>query len=110
MGAPFNLMKTSRSIYAFALLSALSAACKRSESHAHTASASEQALAELTVDALSAMIDGRQSVAIFDANGRPRYEEGHIPGARYVGHDTITAEMLPQDRSTPLVFYCYNER
>lgn len=105
-------MKTSRSIYAFALVSALSAACKRSEGHAPTTStsASEQALAEMTVDALSAMIDGHQSVAIFDANGRPRYEEGHIPGARHVGHDTITAEMLPQDRSTPLVFYCYNER
>ncbi len=65
---------------------------------------------ELTIDALSAMIDRGESVAVFDANGRPRYEEGHIPGARYVGHDAVTAEMLPPDRATPLVFYCYNER
>lgn len=105
-------MNPTRSLYTLALVSALAAACKRNQANSAQAhsTASEQALAEMTVDALSAMIDGHQSVAVFDANGRPRYEEGHIPGARYVGHDPITAEMLPQDRATPLVFYCYNER
>ena len=93
---------------------ALGAACsKRSTSNGAATTnnaASEAALPELTVDALSAMIDRGETVAVFDANGRERYEQGHMPGARYVGHDAITAENLPPDHSTPLVFYCYNER
>ncbi|MDP3275446.1 MAG: rhodanese-like domain-containing protein [Deltaproteobacteria bacterium] len=91
---------------------ALSAACSRKSDAATPTSgtAAEQAMPELTVDALSAMIERHETVAIFDANGRERYEEGHIPGARHVGHDRLTAQNLPADHSTPLVFYCYNER
>lgn len=91
-------------------LAALSPACKRSGGDGAHGSASEHALREMTVDELSRMIEGGERVAVFDANGRPRYEEGHIPGARYVGHDPVTAAVLPEDRATKLVFYCYNER
>ena len=41
--------------------------------------------------------------------GRARYEQGHIPGARWVGHDEVTAAALPADRNARVVFYCYNE-
>ena len=69
----------------------------------------EQALPELTVEALSGMIDRGETVAVFDANNRSRYEEGHIPGATHVVDRTVGAEILPADRATPLVFYCHNE-
>lgn len=108
---------STRSMYAFALLAALGASACNKRNHdghrhasAHDDGSAERALEEMTVDALSAMIDRGETVAVFDANGRPRYEEGHIPGATHVGHDTIGAEILPPDRATPLVFYCYNER
>lgn len=75
---------------------------------APTASA-EREIPGVTVDELAGMLDRREAVAIYDANGRERYERGHIPGARFVGHDQVTADLLPQDRGTRLVFYCYNE-
>lgn len=76
---------------------------------AHASSAGERELPGMTVDELAGMLDRREAVAVFDANGRERYERGHIPGARYVGHDEVTAAVLPPDRGTRLVFYCYNE-
>jgi 3-mercaptopyruvate sulfurtransferase SseA len=77
--------------------------------HATTQPTAEREIPGMTVDELAGMIDRREAVAVYDANGRERYERGHIPGARYVGHDEVTAAMLPQDRATRLVFYCYNE-
>ncbi len=91
------------------------AACNRSSTPqpapnapAHAAAA-ERELPAMTVAELAGMLERRETVAIYDANGRERYEQGHIPGARYVGHDAVTAAVLPQDRATRLVFYCYNE-
>ncbi len=93
---------------------ALGAACTRRSASANeqgsASDAPERALEEMSVEALSGMIDRGETVAVFDANGRERYEQGHIPSARHVGHDRITADSLPQNRATPLVFYCYNER
>lgn len=77
--------------------------------HATTQPTAEREIPGMTVDELAGMIDRREAVAVYDANGRERYERGHIPGARYVGHDEVTAAMLPPDRATRLVFYCYNE-
>lgn len=77
--------------------------------HATTQPTAEREIPGMTVDELAGMLDRREAVAVYDANGRERYERGHIPGARYVGHDEVTAAMLPQDRATRLVFYCYNE-
>jgi rhodanese-related sulfurtransferase len=36
------------------------------------------------------------------------YEQRHIPGARWVRYDGVTADVLPSDRSAALVFYCAN--
>lgn len=66
-------------------------------------------LPAMTVDELSGMLDRHEAVAVYDANGRERYERGHIPTARFVGHDPVTAAVLPQDKATRLVFYCANE-
>ena len=66
-------------------------------------------LPAMTVDELSGMLDRHEAVAVYDANGRERYERGHIPSARFVGHNPVTAAILPQDKATRLVFYCANE-
>ncbi|MBN8616249.1 MAG: rhodanese-like domain-containing protein [Deltaproteobacteria bacterium] len=52
--------------------------------------------------------DGR--AFIFDANPREMYEQRHVPGARWVPYDGVTADVLPQDRSATVVFYCANPR
>jgi hypothetical protein len=108
--------------YLTAVLSlALAVACSRPSSQpqqqaattpAHEAHASGTAQAELpalTVDQLSAMLDAHESVFVFDANARERYEVGHVPTARHVGHDPVVAAMLPPDHGARLVFYCANE-
>ena len=79
---------------------------------APSASASAEAEAELrpvTVEELAGYI-ARNEVAVIDNNGQERYARGHIPGARWVGHDRVTAEVLPSDRAARVVFYCHNEQ
>jgi len=64
---------------------------------------------EITVDELGALLDGDKPVAVFDANGgKVREEYGIIPGAKLLdsaGAYDVSAT-LPEDRSTPCVFYC----
>lgn len=77
-----------------------------------TASAStEQArqLPTMTTAELAGMLERHEQVAIYDSNGAERYAQGHIPSARHVGHDQVTASVLPADRAARLVFYCANE-
>lgn len=77
---------------------------------AATASASTEAeLRPLTVAELSGFID-QNDVAVIDNNGQQRYAQGHIPGARWVGHDQVTASVLPADRAARVVFYCHSEQ
>lgn len=97
------------------VLALLALGCNRASTPSNGAtpatapSTAEREIPGMTVDELAGMLDRRETVAVYDANGRERYERGHIPGARFVGHDEVTAAMLPQDRATRLVFYCYNE-
>ncbi len=80
---------------------------------ATSASATSGAVAStfgrVSVDELSGLIE-RREVAVFDNNGRERYEQGHIPGARWVSYDAVTPEVLGADRNARLVFYCASEQ
>jgi 3-mercaptopyruvate sulfurtransferase SseA len=98
------------------ILSALG--CSRSQSSVASATPpvttgnTEQAhddLRRVSIEELAGMIERHDQVAIIDNNGRERYEQGHVPGARWVGHDAVTAEVLPPDHGARLVFYCANE-
>jgi hypothetical protein len=95
-------------VAALALALGAPSACRRSAAQGHAASA-EREIPPMTVDELATMLLRHETVGVYDANGRGRYEQGHIPSARHVGHDPVTAAMLPQDRATRLVFYCANE-
>ncbi len=66
-------------------------------------------LPTMTTAELAGMLERHEQVAIYDSNGAERYAQGHIPSARHVGHDQVTASVLPADRAARLVFYCANE-
>jgi 3-mercaptopyruvate sulfurtransferase SseA len=55
----------------------------------------------MTVDELAGMLTRNEPVTVVDNNGRARYEQGHIPGARFVGHDEVTAAALLPPTATP---------
>lgn len=38
------------------------------------------------------------------------YMERHVPGARWVPYDGVTADLLPEDRAAAVIFYCANPR
>jgi len=66
--------------------------------------------AQMTVAEVAAgFAAGDRRLAGFDANSRETYETRHVPGATWVDYDALAREQLPQDQSTPLVFYCFNE-
>jgi rhodanese-related sulfurtransferase len=92
--------------------SSSSSAASGSES-ASTATGGEQAAAftQISVDEVAAGLErGDGSIAVFDANGRDTFAEHHVPTATWVDYDAVTAEQLPADRATQLVFYCANEQ
>ena len=70
----------------------------------------EAELRRLTVAELAEFIDHHEQVAVFDNNNPQTYATGHIPGARWVAHDGVTASILPADHGARLVFYCHNEQ
>lgn len=67
-------------------------------------------LKSLTVAEVSARLAARdgKTVAI-DCNSKERFAKGHLPGARWVAYDAVSASDLPADKATTLVFYCANE-
>jgi hypothetical protein len=78
-------------------------ACSRS-------SKSDAPLKELTVDDVAARIEKNDGKTfVYDNNPKDRFEKGHLPGAKWVKHDAVTAADLPSDKSATLIFYCANE-
>ena len=62
---------------------------------------------ELSVEEVSKMV-GQPNVFIIDANNESQYHKAHIPGAKYVPYDGVTAAVLPEDKDATLIFYCKN--
>lgn len=53
---------------------------------------------DLSVHQIAEFVRFRPSrVAIYDANPQDVYREKHVPGARWVAYDGVTADLLPQD-------------
>ena len=107
-------MKTSSIAVGLAWALSLAPGCSRDAAPATAsttapAASTEAELRPVTVAELAGVLE-RNEVAVIDNNGRERYAQGHIPGARWVGHDQVTAEVLPADRAARVVFYCHNEQ
>ncbi len=47
-------------------------------------------------------------VQVIDVNEADNYAFAHVPGAKLMAYDAITADALPVDRSAVLVFYCWS--
>lgn len=61
-----------------------------------------------SVAEVAAMLKRKDAVYVFDANNRESYLKGHVPGARWVQYDAITAADLPASKDAKLIFYCFN--
>ncbi len=67
-------------------------------------------LKRLTVDQVAARIalnDGKTYV--FDNNPHDRFVKSHVPGAKWVDDESVTAAVLPADKGATLIFYCASE-
>ena len=62
----------------------------------------------LSLNDVRALMDRKEAVYIYDANDRESYLNGHIPGARWVQYNAVTAAQLPPTKDAKLIFYCYN--
>ncbi|MGO8992438.1 MAG: rhodanese-like domain-containing protein [Polyangiaceae bacterium] len=67
-------------------------------------------LNKLTVDEVAAKIavnDGK--TFLYDCNSKDHYAKEHLPGARWVDYESVTAADLPAEKGVMLVFYCASE-
>ncbi len=62
----------------------------------------------LSLDEVEARL-GTPGVYVFDANPRDMYDRAHVPGAKWVDFDKVSATDLPSDKQASLIFYCANE-
>jgi rhodanese-related sulfurtransferase len=71
-------------------------------------SAATQAIRTLTPAEVQVRMQ-RGEIVVFDANPTDIFNKHHVPGAKWVAYDAVSARDLPSDKSTPIVFYCMNE-
>ncbi|HUB05804.1 MAG TPA: rhodanese-like domain-containing protein [Myxococcales bacterium] len=86
----------------FAALGGLAlAGCRKAEAEG------PEPFGRLSLDQVSQLV-GKPGVAIYDDNSEDSYEAGHVPGAKHLGVSEVSADRLPKDKGTELVFYCAN--
>lgn len=68
-------------------------------------SAAPNGVKDITPQQLAGLLG---KVQVIDVNEADNYAFAHVPGARLLAYDAITAEVLPADRSDTLVFYCWS--
>ncbi|HUJ57014.1 MAG TPA: rhodanese-like domain-containing protein [Kofleriaceae bacterium] len=74
------------------------------------AGTSDAKLKTLTVDEVAAKIAAKDGKTyIFDDNEKDSWVKGHVPGAKWLDEDKVTAADLPADKAAFLIFYCHDE-
>ena len=94
------------------LVSSLLGGCSRSSAPSNPAPKHSSAdLRKLTVNQVEERIQATEGIksVIYDCNSKEQFVGAHLPGARWVIFNGVTAADLPPDKSTPLIFYCRNE-
>jgi hypothetical protein len=67
-------------------------------------------LKALSVDEVAARVTAHDGKTfIYDNNPKDRFTKSHVPGAKWLDYDNVTAADLPADKTATLVFYCASE-
>ena len=67
-------------------------------------------LKQLTVDQVAARLAAKDGKTfIYDNNSKDSWTTGHVPGAKWLDDENVTAAALPADKAATLIFYCHNE-
>jgi hypothetical protein len=75
-----------------------------------TSRADSHELKKLTVDQVAAKIAAKDGKTfVFDNNSKDSWASGHVPTARWLDDEKVTADALPSDKAALLIFYCHNE-
>lgn len=95
-----------RRLFAIALASVAIALVSCSSSNA----APSHELKRLTVEQVAARIAAKDGKTfVYDNNPKESWVAGHVPGAKWLEDDKVTAADLPADKTATLIFYCHNE-
>lgn len=82
------------------------AGSKKTTEPTKTAAASKE-LKQVSMEQVSTIIQANDNSAyVYDANSKESYEKNHVPTAKWVPDGVVTAEILPEDKSKELIFYC----
>ena len=65
-------------------------------------------LKTLTVDQVAGKLHAPKTF-LFDNNSEDSWKAGHVPGAKWLDDEQVTAAALGPDKSATLIFYCHNE-
>ena len=105
-------MKCRSVVPAGALLALMAVGSGCHDAHNRPAPAAEateqEEFGRLSVDEVARLVESG-SASVFDNNSQERYQQSHVPGARWVAFNKVQASDLPADKSRQLVFYCANE-
>jgi hypothetical protein len=67
-------------------------------------------LKPLTVDEVSTRLAANDgNTFVYDNNPKESWVHGHVPGAKWLDEENITAADLPAAKTATLIFYCHNE-
>lgn len=73
-----------------------------------TAPAAAPKITIVTPHELDALRTANAQTVVIDVNPTEIYDEGHVPGARWMRFDKAEPSVLPADKSAPVVLYCFN--
>ena len=90
------------------------AGCSSGKSEGSSSATAHEAFGRLSIEEMEAkMADakaGKIALFVYDNNKKDRFQQGHLPGAKWIDHDDVKASELPADKNATLVFYCANEQ
>jgi len=96
-----------------AALAMCASACTKSGDVSAEHGSRDEAFGRMSIEDVEAKLkeanEGKAAFYVFDNNAKNVYDTGHVPGAKWVDYEHISATDLPADKEATLVFYCANE-
>ena len=73
-----------------------------------SAEPNESDLKRLTIDQVQGKLHAPKTF-IFDDNSQESWAAGHVPGAKWLDDEKVTAAALGPDKTATMIFYCHDE-